>query len=234
MNIKFLTLLILLILKSVVFSQVPGFEGRKMFSEINFGFSYINNISMQGVNVKEKSTFKRYVTPSVSFEGNFNYTVSKSNSIGIIFSKAISQPFDNNFTEVSNLGYGIRFNYFVNNIAPVGGSLSFYLKNNSTISSEHTYDGMVDKLELKFVSFGLSYNLTTFISSKYPMYIKYGMTLGLGVPYKYTRGEEKIRFIDNDTGFGGYAFAPQKYKDFMDFYRFSDVLLVNFGFGYIF
>jgi len=234
------------------FSQVIGFEGKRLSVELTTGISLSNKafvlLRKLGDGDDDYKKFTKYpFLPSMRPNLEMNYTITNKSSIGIILSGSINKftPITLNNKEVyangvSYFGAGIRYSVFKKDfISPVGSTWSIYAKMNSVKSKEYKYHHVamdnntgnwiypekISEFKLKFYNIGMSWNSMTFLSDKEPLYLKYGLSLGLPFMFKYSLDDNEFIPEVEHSGTANLLYY---------YYGWYEIFEFNVGVGYIF
>ena len=226
-------IIISVFISNVSFTQELGLEGKRFSIETDVSTAIFVSISNDG-----------YVFPALRTNLFLNYTISRKNSIGLILSNSWygnnskfrfynSYNNPNNDNRITHTGIGFKYSFFSKDfISPVGSSFSLYFKYNTTKNNYYdpNYSSSVvpipsySEFKISNLVLGVSFEKRSFLTSKVPLYFKYGFGFGYPVINKFELDGKEIE-VELDPFYGG---------DFIHDNVFFELIKLNFGVGYIF
>lgn len=256
-----------LFLNVKLFSQAIGFEGKRFSADLTIGESISNRLLPMytgdvSVNETTLSIYRYSILPSFRINSTINYTLTRKISIGLILSgsRMSFAPIDRedyepillSFGKANYFGIGIKLSRFNSDfISPVGSSTSIYLKYNTVSAKNFTYGinnsfsqvgdfGSIHSstLKMNYLTIGLGWDKMSFLSKKLPIYLKYGVNIGVTFKRTYKIGEGETEYNREEFGDFGYEIGGGNqlslHHQFSNHYGLFELVEFNFGIGYIF
>lgn len=192
--------------------------------------------------------------PGIAYGLSYEYSIKKKLSLGVSYSK-YEKEFDNHqsggYREYHFISggvmpikaIGLNVNLFlVDNIAPVGTSVSFFLKRydsemSNFVDQIYTYDSgrkYIQEMKsgvLKYRGFnvGARLNGMFFLSNKIPLFTKLSFGIGYRIFGKFRLNGEVYEFNDEDKEIMKYNMSS-----LFSFYRYTDLITGKISLGYWF
>ena len=197
-----LLLSLLLISTNYLQAQVKtsGLEGKRFSIEANVGISMVPSVFIFfGSSIQEKFSYESDLF-SIKYNFELGYTLTNKIKASFLYSKSNFsinevniEVYENdnyfkqyNFNDVQFKSLGIKGSYYVRDfIAPVGGSIGLSLKRSSVNITDHIFSISKDILDtadtkISYFTVGIHFDNMVFLSSKVPMYLKYGISSAIG------------------------------------------------------
>ncbi|MDB4088102.1 hypothetical protein N9544_00610 [Flavobacteriales bacterium] len=240
--------------------NLEGGVGISMFpGYIYFDDNYINSDNLKlGDIFSLKYNFELGYSITNKFKASFSYTQRTINIDSIdtydddyyYINNYVEFYAHNGFLDTKVKGYGVKINYYLHDfIAPVGGSIGLSFKKTFVTTKDHVFTSInvaedewgyeylsvitdTSELKMNYTTIGFHYENMFFVSSKIPLYFKYGISTSLRIGKNATKGGEELSLSKLTDNYGdGLVNIHRRFL--AGIYR-HDIFEFNFGLGIIF